>query len=84
MADMDKVLEILGPEAAVLLADFLGKIEGKNMNEMAPILVEFKAKLPDREFSPEERQIVIEAALQSMPEGQRNRYKGILKMLKIV
>lgn len=84
MADMDKMMEILGPEAAGLLAEFLGKIEGKSMLELTPILMEFKKRLPDREFSQEEKSIIIEAALQSMPEGEQNRYKSMLKMFKIV
>ena len=84
MADFDKALEILGPDAADLMAEFLERVRDKSVAEIAPILMEFKNRLPDREFTQQEREVIIEAALQSMPEGERNRYKTIMKMLKVV
>jgi len=79
------VLEMLEPEMAKLLTEFLEKIKGKGFKELLPILAEFKAQLPkDRVFSEAERNAIIEEALTGMSEDERNRYKMFLKMIKAV
>ena len=81
----DRVLEKLGAENTALLEEFLDKISGKGINEILPILAEFKQRLPEGvEFSAAEREFIIEEALASMPETQRNKYKTMLKMMKIM
>ena len=76
---------LLEPEMAALLDEFLGKIKGKNMTEMMPILAEFKGRLPkDRVFTDEEKNAIIEEALADMPEDDKNRYKSFLKMVKAI
>jgi len=78
-------LDMLEPDMAQLLEEFLGKIKGKGIGEMMPILAEFKSRLPkDRVFTPEEKAAIVEEALSAMPEDERNRYKTFLKMMKIV
>jgi len=71
-------------ELAALLAEFLTRLEDKNLNEIMPILAEFKARLPkDKTFSDEEKSAVIEGALGQMPIEERGRYKALLKMFGI-
>jgi len=83
--DNPRTMEILGEENAALFTEFLGRIKGKSVLELPPILSEFKARLPaDMEFSPAQKDIIIEEALVTMPEQERNRYKSMLKILKIV
>ena len=75
----------LEPEMAALLDEFLGKIKGKNITEMMPILSEFKSRLPkDRVFTDEEKNLIIEEALSDMDDDEKNRYKTFLKMVKII
>jgi len=70
---------------AELLAEFLSKIKGRGIKEMMPVLAEFKSRLPqDRVFSEEERNAIMEEALATMPEDERNRYKAFLKMMRVV
>ena len=79
------VSEMLEPETAELLAEFLEKVKGKGLHEMMPVLAEFKRRLPkDKVFTEEEKAAIIEEALSAMPEQEKNRYKTFLKMLKIV
>jgi len=76
---------ILEPEIANLLDEFLEKIKGKNIKEMVPILTEFQARLPkDRVFSDEEKNLILDTALSSMPEDEKNRFKMILKIAKAI
>ena len=78
-------LDMLEPEMAELLTEFLEKIKGKGIGEMLPILAEFKGKLPkDRVFTEEERGLIVEEALSPMAEDEKNRYKTFLKMMKII
>jgi len=76
---------VLSPEIAELLAEFLDKIKGKSMSEMIPVLTEFKKRLPkDIVFTDDEKNMIVEEALSSMPDEERNRYKTFLKMMKII
>lgn len=78
-------LDMLEPEMAELLTEFLDKIKGKSIGEIMPILAEFKGRLPkDRTFTEEERGLIVEEALGSMPEDERNRYKTFLKVMRIL
>ena len=75
----------LEPEISALLEEFLGKIKGKSLTEMMPILAEFKARLPkDKSFSDEEKNLIIEEALRPMPDSEKNKYKTFLKIMKII
>ena len=75
----------LEPEMTALLEEFLDKIKGKSMTEMMPILSEFKRRLPkDKVFTDEEKNLLIEEVLSSMPDDEKNRYKTFLKMMKII
>ena len=68
-----------------LLTEFLERIEGKSMNELMPILMEFKERLPKgRVFSQEEKQEIFEAAVKNLPDAEKNKYKTMLKMFKII
>ena len=83
--DNPRTMEILGAENTALFNEFLGKIKGKSVMELPPILVEFKARLPqDMQFTAEQKDIIIEEALFTMPMEERNRYKTMLKILNIV
>jgi len=76
---------ILEPEMAALLDEFLGKIKGKSITEMMPILAEFKSRLPkDKTFTDEEKNLIIEEALSGMTNDEKNRYKALLKTVKII
>ncbi|MCL2168833.1 MAG: hypothetical protein FWB74_02270 [Defluviitaleaceae bacterium] len=79
-----RTMEILGEENSALLYEFLDKIKGKSMTQLPPILMEFKSKLPDRQLTLEEKNIIIEEALSTMPAQEQNRYKSMMKILKIV
>jgi len=75
----------LEPEMTELLNEFLGKIKGKNITEMMPVLTEFKSRLPkDKTFTDEEKNLIIEEVLSSMPDDEKNRYKTFLKMMKVI
>lgn len=75
----------LEPEMSALLDEFLGKIKGKSMAEMMPILSDFKNRLPkDKSFTDQEKALIIEEALADMPDDEKNRYKSFLKMIKII
>ena len=75
----------LEPEMAALLDEFLGRIKGKSMTEMMPILAEFKKRLPkDKTFTDEEKNLIIEGALSDMSDDEKNRYKTFLKMVKVI
>jgi len=83
--DNQRAMEILGEENAALLAEFLDKIEGKSFAAIPNILMEFKAKLPkDKIFTPEEKDFILEQAMANLPENEKNKYKTMLKMLKVV
>jgi len=70
---------------SALLDEFLGKIKGKSMAEMMPILSDFKNRLPkDKSFTDQEKALIIEEALADMPDDEKNRYKSFLKMIKII
>jgi len=76
---------VLEPEIAALLEEFLGKIKGKSIMEMMPVLAEFKSRLPeDRVFSDEEKNLIVEEALRPMLDAEKNKYKTFLKMMKII
>jgi len=76
---------ILEPEMAALLDEFLGKIKGKSITEMMPILAEFKSRLPkDKTFTDEEKNMIIEEALSGMSDDEKNRYKALLKTVKVI
>ena len=80
-----QVLEILGEENAGLMTEFLDKIKGKGINEILPVLMEFKQKLPkDKTFTDQEKELIFEEALSNMPEAEKNKYKSMLKVLKIM
>ena len=82
---MELSKDALRPEIAELLTEFLDKIKGKSMSELIPILTEFKKRLPkDMVFTDEEKNVIVEEALSSMTEDERNRYKTFLKMMKII
>ena len=82
--DNPKTTQILGEETTALFAEFLEKIKDKNVMELAPILNEFKARLPkDVAFTPQQKEIIIEETLLTMPEAERNRYKTMMKILNI-
>jgi len=83
--DNPRTVEILGEANTALFTEFLDKIKGKSLMELPPILMDFKSKLPpELEFSPEQKNIIIEEALFTMPTEEQNRYKSMLKILKIV
>ena len=85
LVEKTAVMEMLEPEMAELLSEFLDKIKGKSMAQMMPVLAEYKARLPsDRTFSPMEKNAILEEALGGMAEEERNRFKTFLKMAKIV
>jgi hypothetical protein len=69
----------------VLLTEFLERIEGKNINELMPILMEFKDRLPkDKVFTQEEKEEIFEAAVKNLPENEKNKYKSMLKMFRVM
>ncbi|MCL2170534.1 MAG: hypothetical protein FWB71_00160 [Defluviitaleaceae bacterium] len=81
---MPAVLDRLEPELAQIAQEFLAKIKGKSIKDAIPLIAEYKARLPkDREFSPAERDAMIEAALSEMPHDERNRFKTFFKMFKL-
>ena len=81
----EKTMEILGQENTALLSEFLGKIRGKSMNEIVPLLSEFKKRLPEgKVFSQEEKDVIIEEALNNLPEDERNKYKTFLKTMRFM
>jgi len=83
--NIKQISENFDKETIELLEQFLEKIKGKNMAQTILLLSEFKEKLPkDRIFSKKEKDIIIEAALNSVPEEEKNRYKNFLKMMKAV
>ncbi|MCL2377400.1 MAG: hypothetical protein FWC76_08425 [Defluviitaleaceae bacterium] len=76
---------VLDPEMTALLDEFLEKIRGKSITEMVPILAEFQRRLPkDRVFTDEEKSLIIEETLSSMPDDEKNKYRTFLKMMKII
>ncbi|MCL2854559.1 MAG: hypothetical protein FWE21_02950 [Defluviitaleaceae bacterium] len=80
----NKAMEVLGAENADLLQEFVGRVQGKSMMELPGILMEFKARLPkDKVFTPQESEFIMEAAMAGLPEAEKNRYKSMLKILKI-
>jgi len=75
----------LEPEMAALLDEFLVKIKGKSITEMMPILAEFQRRLPkDRTFTDEEKSLIIEEALSSMPDEEKNKYRAFMKTFKLI
>ena len=75
----------LEPEIAKLLNEFLEETKGRTMAEMLPVLSRFKSRLPkDRVFSNEQKNQIIEAALNNMPDNEKNKYKALLKTLRII
>jgi len=81
------VMEMLEPEMAELLAEFLDKIKGQNMGikDMMGVMADFRKRLPPgKVFSQEEKNAIMEAALGAMPEEERNRYKMLLKTIKAI
>jgi hypothetical protein len=81
----EAILANLEPELIILFEEFLNRIQGKSMAEIMPILAEFKSKMPkNREFSDEERRVILESALQTLPEEQQSKFNAMLKMWKVV
>ena len=82
---MNKTLEMLGPDHAALMTEFLEKIKGKSTPQLIPILMEFKEKLPkDVEFTQEQKAAIINEALNSIPDEEKPHYKSMMKVLKII
>jgi len=80
-----KTIEILGSENTALLSEFLDKIKGKSINEIIPLLSEFKKRLPEgKSFTPEEKEAILEEALNTLPESEKNKYKAFLKTMRIM
>jgi len=76
---------MLGDENVALLEEFMGKIKDKSLNEIMPILMEFKNRLPnDRQFTQQEKEQIIAAAIGSIPDEEKNSYKAMLKVLKFM
>lgn len=83
--DNPRTAEILGEENMALFSELLEKVRGKSVMELPPILNEFKSRLPKNvSFTPEQKDILIEEAMITMPESEKNRYKSIMKALNII
>ena len=81
----EKTKVIIGQEGAELVAEFLAKIKGKSINEILPLLGQFKRRLPQGvTFTQQERDIIIEEALNGMAPDDKNRYKSFLKTMGIL
>jgi len=79
------VLDMLQPHISELIQEFLEKVKGKGMKEMLPVLAEFKGRLPkDQAFSDAEKNAILEAALNGIPDEEQNRYKSFMKMIGVL
>jgi len=79
------VVDMLEPELAELLAEFLTRLQGKNLKEILPILTKFKGRLPkDKVFSEAEKSAIVERALEQMPVEERAKCKTFLKMFRVI
>lgn len=77
--------DIIEPEMAELLKEFLEKIKNKSAHDMMSVLAEFNSRLPkDKTFTHEQKSTIIEEALKNMPDEEKNRYKTFFKMMNLV
>jgi len=72
----------LEPERVEMLIELAKRLEGKGAVEALGILSEFSRKFPaGREFTKEERAVMIGAFLESMPRDERVKYESLLKII---
>ena len=74
----------LEPARVEALKGVMVRLEGKSVTESLPIVMEFMKKLPaGHELSRGELNAMAEAILAGLPEGDRNRFKAMLKMMGV-
>jgi hypothetical protein len=61
---------------------FAAQINGRSTAEIMPVLIQFSKELSKgRAFSKQESDAMLAAICDALPEAERNRLNGIIKML---
>lgn len=75
-------IEGLDEQAIADMRGFLEDAKGKSMGEVAAMLGDLQQKLPfNKDFSAEEREAIIESALNHLPDSDKNKFKTILNLM---
>lgn len=70
--------------ATGILGEFLEQINGKNMAEQLAILSVYRDKIPNKNFSQDEKNSIIEDALSRISDDDKNKYKAFLKLMRVL
>ncbi len=89
---MEKIERLLESDAFSVIdkerrEEFLklfAQLKGKSQPEAMSIIYEFSKKQPQgKQLTKEEQQLMMNAMLESMEEGERKKFLGLLEMLKL-
>lgn len=79
------VFDSLPPERREMLSELMKRLDGRSTAEAVGIMADFVRNMPKGGELPSAQQnAMIEAVLETMPENERNRIKGIIKMMEAV
>ena len=68
----------LSQEQQAFLEETLERIRGKSIPEAVAVISDAAKRMPKgREFTKEERMMMVEKVLETVPEGERGKYRKI-------
>lgn len=77
--DAFKALDVNQKEA---FKSLFAKLDGKSGSEALPIIMSFIASMPKgKKISSEEKNLMVNAAIESMSEADRERFKSIMSII---
>jgi len=69
------------PERIEIFKEFAKKAEGKNINQIMDLILEFGQKLPPgHKLTDYEKNAMMNAIFEALPENEKKQFKMIIKM----
>lgn len=86
MVDVNSLLDkrefaAFEPEHKQILKNIIEETNGKSTLDMMKILVSYSKSMPKANYTKEQKQEMITAILDSIPEGERASYVNVIKVL---
>jgi len=69
------------PERIEIFKEFIKKAEGKNINQIMDLILEFGQKLPPgHNLTDYEKNAMMNAIFEALPENEKKQFRTIMKM----
>lgn len=75
----------LDPERRQLFKEFALQLDGKNPTEIIGLYMQYSQRMPkDNPLTKAEQDAIVQAIFEGLPDGDRQKLSGVLKMMEMM